>query len=243
MEFTAIEIKVDAETVVRRETSETTAVSASFSGQTSPGANVAVMRSPGEVVAVASRSLPCTFRVASPKVIVCGEPLTRTVFALISGNRAQLREIREAYAMLLRNLEPYAGRYLALNAAIWSHVTTLMFDDETMADGLEWGRTVSAKAKTGRAGTGQDFLEALAQALGKAIDDKMGQMMDTAQQIDQQTQSANSANASGGNQQPVIAEMSAKVQALGQEISLLSNALDNSIKSIGESSSTLAKKD
>ena len=101
------------------------------------------------------------------------------------------------------------------------------------SDGSKAGKGKGAAAP-------QDFLEALAQALGKAIDDKMGQMMTTAQDIDKQTESA---NASGGSKSPVISEMSAKLQALGQEVSLLSSALDNSIKSIGEASSTLAKKD
>lgn len=88
------------------------------------------------------------------------------------------------------------------------------------------------------AGSGKDsFLVAFAKALGKAMDSKMGKMIDISKKIDQQTQSANS-----NNKSPVISELSAELQGLSQEVSILSAAMSNSIKSIGEASSQLARK-
>jgi hypothetical protein len=80
---------------------------------------------------------------------------------------------------------------------------------------------------------GESFLMALARVMGQVIDDKMDQQMEAAIDLDQANQSGDKSH---------ISEMSAKIQALGQEINMLSNALNNSIKSVGEASSTLARK-
>ncbi|QJU59891.1 hypothetical protein HL653_21000 [Sphingomonas sp. AP4-R1] len=80
---------------------------------------------------------------------------------------------------------------------------------------------------------GESFLMALARIMGQVIDDKMDQQMQAAQDLDQANQSGDKSH---------ISEMSAKIQALGQEVSMLSNALNNSIKSLGEAATTLARK-
>ncbi len=95
----------------------------------------------------------------------------------------------------------------------------------------------SSKTKSG--GKAESFLVAFAKALGKAMDTKMNKMMDISKKIDQETQKANK---SEGKQQAVTGEMSAELQALGQELSMLSQAVANSVKSIGEAASTLARK-
>ncbi len=82
-------------------------------------------------------------------------------------------------------------------------------------------------------GKGQSFLMKLAIAMGKAMDHKMDEMLDTSKQLDQANQSGDKSHTS---------ELSGKIQALSQEIGMLSNALSNSIKSVGEASSTLVRK-
>ena len=62
-------------------------------------------------------------------------------------------------------------------------------------------------------------------------------MANVAGQIDQQTKQSN-----GGNgQQPVISELSAELQALGQQVSLLTSALTSTLQTIGQSASQLAR--
>lgn len=83
-----------------------------------------------------------------------------------------------------------------------------------------------------QAGAGDSFLVRLAVALGTVVDNKMNKMVDKAGEIDK---------ASGGDKSKT-AKLSAEVSALGQEVSLISNALNTSIKSLGEAASTLARK-
>ncbi len=87
----------------------------------------------------------------------------------------------------------------------------------------------SGKASGGGSGS---RLVALARALGKIIDKKMDDIIAKSKTLDGD-------KANGGKQQATI---SAEIQALSQEIGFISNALNNSIKSIGESLSTMARK-
>lgn len=89
----------------------------------------------------------------------------------------------------------------------------------------------SGKEESGSA-EGESRLVALAKALGSLIDKKMDDIIAKSKALD-----ADKAN--GGKQQATI---SAEIQALSQEISFISNALNNSIKSIGEALTTMARK-
>lgn len=93
-----------------------------------------------------------------------------------------------------------------------------------------------AKAATAAAGGsgGQSFLVRLALAMGSAIDNKMNEMLDKAEQIDDAK--------GGGSGESQITKMGAELTALSQEVSILTNALNTSLKSIGEAASTLARK-
>ena len=73
----------------------------------------------------------------------------------------------------------------------------------------------------------------LAIAMGKAIDNKMDQMLAKSKQLYQANQSGDKSH---------TATLSGEIQALSQEIGMLSNALSNSIKLVGEASSTLMRK-
>lgn len=73
----------------------------------------------------------------------------------------------------------------------------------------------------------QSRLMKLAKAMGKLLDKKMDQMIAVGDKMDK-------ADKQGS--------LSAQMQALGQELGMISNALNNTIKSIGESNTTLARK-
>jgi hypothetical protein len=89
-------------------------------------------------------------------------------------------------------------------------------------------------AKSGaKGGKGESILMRIAMALGQLADKKMGEMDQLADQI---------GSTKDGKNQNKITEMGAKLQALGQEMSILSNAMTNVIKSIGEANATIARK-
>ena len=83
----------------------------------------------------------------------------------------------------------------------------------------------------GKSTKGDSFLVALAKALGKVMDGKMGQMKAKTDEL-------------GGldSKDSKYGQLTAEIQALGQEMNMVSQALNNSIKSIGEAGSTLARK-
>ena len=99
--------------------------------------------------------------------------------------------------------------------------------------------TSAAGASTGAytaPGSGESFLMRLAMALGSAVDHKMDEQLKQAQTIDEKAQKGD-----GGDKSQVTQD-GAKLTALGQEISILSNALNTALKTIGEAVSTLARK-
>jgi FkbM family methyltransferase len=53
---------------------------------------------------------------------------------------------RDNFALLEKNLAPYAGRYRAICSAIWSKKADLVFSDARLGDGREWSRTVREAA-------------------------------------------------------------------------------------------------
>ena len=83
----------------------------------------------------------------------------------------------------------------------------------------------------GKSTKGDSFLVALAKALGKVMDGKMTQMKAKTDQL-------------GGldSKDSKYGQLTAEIQALGQEMNMVSQALNNSIKSIGEAGSALARK-
>lgn len=70
--------------------------------------------------------------------------------------------------------------------------------------------------------------------LGSAIDAKMGDMMELAEKIkDTKTEDG---------EDPELATLSAKLNATGKDIDSMSNALKSAIDSLGQATSTLARK-
>lgn len=97
----------------------------------------------------------------------------------------------------------------------------------------------SAKTRAAAGASGESFLVRLALALGKAIDAKMDEQLKIAGEIDDAKNAAEGGDKDADSQ---ITQQGAKLTALGQEITILSNALNTALKSIGESVSTLARK-
>jgi hypothetical protein len=84
----------------------------------------------------------------------------------------------------------------------------------------------------------------IAQALGEMMDNKMNAMASKGEELgslgkNDSMKKDGSFNAEGQSQ---YGKVSGEMQALGQELSILSQALSNTLKSIGEGSSTLARK-
>ena len=52
------------------------------------------------------------------------------------------------FAMLEKNLTPYAGRYKAVRAAVWPEPTELFLHAETTGLGNEWGRRVTTDPRS-----------------------------------------------------------------------------------------------
>lgn len=75
--------------------------------------------------------------------------------------------------------------------------------------------------------TGESRLVKLAKAMGKLLNKKMDKIIEVGEKMD------------GAKKQ---GSLSAEMQALSQEMSMISNALNNMIKSIGEANTTLARK-
>jgi hypothetical protein len=102
-----------------------------------------------------------------------------------------------------------------------------------MLDGAKGERERAAEA--GGGGEGETFLVKLAIALGGVLDKKMNRMLALSEQI-------------GGlgeitqKNQSQLGKLTGEMQAVGQEVGLLSNALSNTTKSAGEGLSTIARK-
>jgi hypothetical protein len=105
--------------------------------------------------------------------------------------------------------------------------------DSMIKKARQGGKEEASEGSEASGGGSGSRLVALAKALGALIDKKMDDIIKKSKELD-----ADKKNNKGENQ----ATISAEIQALSQEISFISNALNNSIKSIGESLTTMARK-
>ena len=98
-------------------------------------------------------------------------------------------------------------------------------------------RSGGADAETLRSGGkgGGSLLMKIAIAMGQLMDQKMSEM-------DGLTTDIGKLGTIDKKNQSKMGELTGKLQGLGQEVSLLSNAMTNTIKSIGEANSTIARK-
>lgn len=128
------------------------------------------------------------------------------------------------------NLSPTQQGSLQRASQDFANNLTSMFVDRLRGGGNdEDSQAFRAGGKTG--GT---LLMKIAIALGKLLDQKMTEMANLTDQI--------GSLGSGSDNQSKLGELTGKLQGLSQEVSMLSNALTNTIKTIGEANSTIARK-
>jgi hypothetical protein len=91
---------------------------------------------------------------------------------------------------------------------------------------------------------GGSFLMRLAIALGKIMDKKMNKMVELSGDISKQTSIATSGadKDEKSNASTKLGELNGQLSAVGQELNIISNALNTAIKSVGESQTTVARK-
>lgn len=87
----------------------------------------------------------------------------------------------------------------------------------------------------GKGVKGGSVLMKIALAIGSALDNKVDRMADIADEL-------GSMGEVKGDEQSRYQELSAEMNALGQEMKIVAEALNNTLKSIGEASSALARK-
>jgi hypothetical protein len=105
------------------------------------------------------------------------------------------------------------------------------------------------EAEGGRGERSGSLLMRIAQALGELMDQKMEQLANKADQLGRLGSEKGNTFTDGANKggfnaqgQSQFGKLSAEVQALGQEIGYLSQAIAQTLKSIGEAASTVARK-
>ncbi|GAA0480598.1 hypothetical protein GCM10009096_23330 [Parasphingorhabdus litoris] len=146
--------------------------------------------------------------------------MAQNSFAVASGTQGMPNNVGDAIAQLTEmvGLSPrQQGELQRQSDNIVSQMTESML--ERMRNGED--------DEDGGISGGQSRLVRLALALGKVMDDKMDDMIDIGEKIDKTDKTG---------------ELSAQMQALSQELSLVANALNNAIKSIGEANANMARK-
>ena len=105
------------------------------------------------------------------------------------------------------------------------------------------------EAEGGRGERSGSLLMRIAQALGELMDQKIEQLANKADQLGRLGSEKGNTFTDGANKggfnaqgQSQFGKLSAEVQALGQEIGYLSQAISQTLKSIGEAASTVARK-
>jgi hypothetical protein len=153
--------------------------------------------------------------------------MAQTAFSAASGTGGMPSTVSEAVSQLAEqfNLSPSQQGELQREG----QTSTRRLVDQLMES--EEFKSARSGAKGGKGG--ESILMRIAIALGQLADKKMGEMDKLATQI---------GATKDGKDQNKITEQGARLQALGQEMSILSNAMTNVIKSIGEANSTIARK-
>jgi hypothetical protein len=110
--------------------------------------------------------------------------------------------------------------------------------DEAIANLINQGLTQAGAGdddfRAAGASGGKSFLVALGIALGKALDKQLNKMFDLSQKI--------GALGDKPDNKSKIGEYTGELQARGQIASMLSNALKNSLESVGQAGTTLARR-
>lgn len=112
-----------------------------------------------------------------------------------------------------------------------SKLTDMMLD-RVRASGDEESQAAASGSAGGKGGS---LLMKIAIAMGQLLDKKMTEMAGLTDKI-------GGLGTIDNKNQSQLGELTGKLQGLGQEVNLLSNAMTNTIKSIGEANTTIARK-
>lgn len=104
---------------------------------------------------------------------------------------------------------------------------------QQMERAIERGRTAGEGRSRSAAAGGGSILEIIAEAMISAMHNKVGEMQDLARQMD---------NVKHQKGKTDSVEINTKLQVATQEFSMMMNATNNMIKTIGEGLSTMARK-
>ncbi len=107
-------------------------------------------------------------------------------------------------------------------------------------------RTDESRASSASGGPnadGKSLLVAIAIALGSVVDEKMFAMKDKTEELGNLDTAKDKEDVAGQQEfQKAYGQLTGEISALGQELKMVSEAMSSTIKSIGEASSTLARK-
>jgi len=159
--------------------------------------------------------------------------LAQAAFAGATGNPAGVASNLQEASQGLTDLfgaTPYQAGEFTRAAEDFSQQMTRM-----IVDGMKSENEKAASAGGGANANGQSFLVRLGIALGSVLDKKMDRMMEISNEI------AGLGKIDEKNQSK-LASLTGEMQGVGQEYGLVSNALNNTQKAIGEGNKTLASK-
>jgi hypothetical protein len=140
--------------------------------------------------------------------------------------------VRDAIAGLATPFNLSLGEQGALQRSA-DQMTNQMTD--FLLDGVRRGGDEESKSLASGNAKGGSLLMKIAVAMGQLMDQKMADMASLTDDI------GNLGSIDNKNQAK-LGELTGKLQGLGQEVNLLSNAMTNTIKSIGEANTTIARK-
>ena len=159
--------------------------------------------------------------------------LAQGAFAGATGNpvgaASNLQEATQGVSDLF-GATPYQAGEFHRSAEDFTQQMTRM-----IVDGMKNDNERAASAGGGANANGQSFLVRLGIALGSVLDKKMDRMMEISREIA-------GLGKIDENNQSKLASLTGEMQGIGQEYGLVSNALNNTQKAIGEGNKTLASK-
>ncbi len=168
--------------------------------------------------------------------------MAQSAFAAASGTEGGPMNFKDAVAQVAAESGMSAFQQGQLQRATEKTYDNMSKIVENMMRKVGQGSDEDEAASVG-SGSGSVLMR-IARAMGKLMDEKMNAMAAKGDQLgklgnDGALTKDGSFNAKGQSQ---YGKLTSEMQALGQELSMISQAVSNSLKSIGEASTTMARK-
>ncbi len=174
--------------------------------------------------------------------------LAQAAFAQASGQPGLAQQnIGEAVRGLTEQMDLKPSEAGQLQRELMDTADKSLGNMQKIVDGF--AKRLSKSGEAGGEEEGGSILMKIARIMGGLVDDKMNTLVQKANDLGKVGAQSGNTHTKGQNEgnftakgQGEFGKLSAEVQALGQEISYLSNAISTTLKSIGEASTTLARK-